>query len=81
MLARNRTFAWMPSLRSSVRNAASSAAVNWRNRKGVVIPQILARKYLGEPRYDPKSEARRDQAFWAPYYGYYGHPSLQTKEG
>ena len=36
----------MPSLRSSVRNTASSAVVSWRNRNRVVIPQILARKYL-----------------------------------
>jgi PRC-barrel domain len=28
---------------------------------------------LAEPHFDPHSEAGQDQAFWATYYGYYGH--------
>ena len=34
---------------------------------------------LAEPQYDPHSVEGRDQAFWAAYYGYYGHSPYWTQ--
>ena len=34
---------------------------------------------LAGPHYDPHAAAGRGQAFWAAYYGYYGHSPYWTK--